>query len=283
MAGIRLTDQKPQYRKADGTLAAGGRILFYLTGTSTPKNVFAEPGLTTNLGSEIALDSDGRHSEDIHLADDAAYRIDVQDADDASIPGYPLDNVGGAASAGADIPDPADGADLQVWSTDGTAGGGYWRDVRELADSTGHATTEVWYSDGAGGGAYAPLPAAATYTVPTGGIAIAAGEIRNGTNLMKWGTDTAPAAPSSLSTSKAVTFSGTAFTAVQSCQVTPGAVSVTGQGAQVTPAYTSLGTTGFTANFFAGAENTGTGGSNGDKISGTVPFSWVVYGTCAAP
>ena len=55
----RLLDQKPQYRLADGTLAAGGSLNFYDTGTTTPKNVYGEPALSTNLGSTLTLNSAG--------------------------------------------------------------------------------------------------------------------------------------------------------------------------------------------------------------------------------
>ena len=55
----RLLNQLPQYRLADGTLCAGGSLNFYVTATTTPKNVYNGPGLGTSLGSTLTLDSAG--------------------------------------------------------------------------------------------------------------------------------------------------------------------------------------------------------------------------------
>lgn len=280
MPGIRLLDQKPQYTLASSALAAGGSIHFFESGTSTPKDVYGEPALSTNLGSVITLDSDGRHSEDIHLNDDAAYRIDVRDSDGASIPGYPLDDVGGGAgSAGADIPVPEDGEDGDVWRTTGLPNGGYWGPVRELADGTGH-DGEVWYSDGTeSGGYYAPLPTpdelpdlpADGVTQPSTGVVTIGGEqiVRGSGSAATNGTITVTAS---------VTFPA-AFASAPNVVVTPTIGGVTGDSpsGHVSAQATNISTTGFTAEFFAGAENNG-GNAN---ITSAVTFNYMAMGPAA--
>lgn len=279
MARTRLLDQKPQMRKADGTLAALGTVYFYETGTTTPKSVYNAPTGGSDLGASIGIDMDGRWSEDVWLNDDAAYRIDVKDSGGASIPGYPLDNVGSVADGSANIPDPATGAVDQVWSADGV-GGADWRDVNEVPDSTGHSTSEVLYSDNAGGSNWGPLPTDAEVPpLPDEGVTetTPGQDITVGTTRILNGNDTAPT-NSTIRVTKSVVF-GTAFGATPKVFIAPTIGSVTGDtpSADVSFAVTARSTTGFTVEFFAGAENNG-GNTN---ITTPVTFDWFAMGTAA--
>jgi hypothetical protein len=92
---------------------------------------------------------------------------------------------------------------------------------------------------------------------------------------MQWGSGTAPAA-AAISTSVAVTF-GVAFSnTAYSVQVTPTVTGVTGDTppAACSSQATSIGSTQFTANFFAGAE----ANSDNKNITSSVPFTWFAVG-----
>lgn len=272
---FRLVDPKPQFTLAAGPLAALGRILFYTTGTTTPKSVFGEPALSTDLGSEIPLNAAGRTTSDIWLAEDEEYRIDVQDSNNVSIPGYPLDHIRNTIGSGLAPPDPSGGVDGDSLLTDGTEW--YFQTLRELPDPTGHANTYLTCD----GSAWNPttIPEAATYDATNlpGGITSAPTTVVIGTVRFQWGSDTAPSNGSGLTTTKAVTF-GTAFSGTPThIDITPvlsSGVSSNSPPGFPTKHYSSPSTTGFTAGFAVGEENTG----GTDTISSTIPFTYFAVG-----
>jgi len=272
MAGYRISHPAIQWTADDFTIVPGGKLVFTDSGGSTPRNVFSDAAATVSLGNELTLNAASR-SVDFFM--DGEYRVRLLDEDDNQI--WLRDNVRDVASGGITPPDPADGEDGQVWATNGVTG--YWLTLLALPDPTGSDGYAV-VADG-DGYSLTPFPTPESFVIPDGGITTAANEFVIGKKCKKWGTGTAPAAASSLTTTQAVVFSGTAFTALEGVQITPRAVNITAQGAQVAAACISESTAGFTASFFAGAENTGSGGSNGDKISSSVPFYWEATGTIA--
>lgn len=269
---FRLLDQLPQYTLADGTLCAGGSLTFSISGGSTAKSVFQEPALSTDLGNVITLDSDGRHSEDLWLAEDVAYRVILRDADGATI--WTRDEVRSLdATVSVDLPDASDGTDGQALFTDGTAGGWYFDDVLTIPSMTGNADKYLT-NDGV-----ILLWRAFTDDVATTveATASSSGSIVIGDVMIQWGTDTAPIPGSGLTTTKAVTF-GTAFSGtpyhIGVCPALSSGVTSNTPSGYPAARYSSPSTTGFTAGFFVGEENTG----GTDAINATIPFTFFAIG-----
>lgn len=267
---FRLLDQLPQYTTALGELAAGGSLTFSITGTSTAKSVYAEPALSTDLGSTITLDSDARHSEDLWLAEDSAYRVILKDSDGVTI--WQRDNVRALDTAeSANLPDAADGTDGQALFTDGTEGGWYFDDVLAIPSQTGNdgkylttdgaalswATPETFDSDN--------LP---------GGVTSTSTQVVIGNTMILCGSGTA-STNGTIRVTSSVTFA-TAFTAAPKVVVTPTIGAVTGDSpaASCSAQATSIATTGFTAEFFAGAENNG----GETDITSNVTYNWIAMG-----
>jgi hypothetical protein len=274
---LRLSDPNPVYLDADGNPCAGGKLVFTRTGTSTAHNVFTDAGLGTSLGNEIDLDASGRAETDFWLdASTYAYRVVLKEEDDTTV--WTRDNVREIDTAGVSIPDPAGGNDGEVVMVDGGAYVLYQVLAALLPDMTGHAGKQLG-TDGALA-FWEAKDEAPTYDFDNlpGGLEVSLGatwSLRIGGLLVQGGADTAPTA-SAISTSKAVTF-GTAFSAEPFfIGVSPKATGVTNNSPSDHPSgtYTSPTASGFTANFFCGAENTG----GTITITSTIPFTWLAVG-----
>lgn len=93
-AGFRATD-------SDDNPLAGGYILFFAAGTTTPKAVYSDADLSTSLGTTVNLNSSGAPVSGSNvpvliypgLGD---YKIVYYDADDVAVPGMSFDDVPGA-------------------------------------------------------------------------------------------------------------------------------------------------------------------------------------------
>lgn len=85
----RLLNQSPVYLDDDGQPVAGGTLYFYVSGTTTPKDVYGDKAKTVNLGSTELLDSSGRQVNDIWL--DGSYTVTLRDADAVQV--WSLDDV----------------------------------------------------------------------------------------------------------------------------------------------------------------------------------------------
>lgn len=96
---FRITDPAPVFWAEDAR-AAGGTVEFYESGTMTPKSVYAEKALTTDLGNEIDLDAEGRLEVDAWGS--GAYTVVVKDADGVQISSR--DNV----EAPSELPAPSE-------------------------------------------------------------------------------------------------------------------------------------------------------------------------------
>jgi hypothetical protein len=268
---FRLLDFKPQFRLASGALAALGSLEFFITGTSTPKNVFGDESLSTNLGSTITLNAAARTTQDIWMATDVEYRITLKDSLGAIVAGYPLDHVRSGDAAGAAPPDPTAGSDGDSLLTDGTDW--YFQALRAVPDPTGHAGTAL-LTDGdlIYWGAEQTIPTYDSTHLP-GGIVQGSGSLVIGKLMILWGNGTAPTSGTT-ATSVGVTF-GTPFTSsLLHVSLTPTIGPVTGESAHCSAQATGGSITGFTANFFAGAED----GGGSLNISTAVTFTWVAFG-----
>lgn len=273
MTAFRLADLVPQFRDDAGEIVVDGYLLFSSSGGSAPKSVYANPDGTGSLGAQIDLDSAGRYDQDFWLGA-GEYRVRLMTADDEQV--WLRDDVRDMAAGGIVPLDPADGDEDDVYTTDGVDAS--WQPLLRLPDPTGQDGKQLAVASGVYVLEAKFDPEEFDADNLPGGITTASGEIVIGKKCIKWGTATAPAASGALSTTLAVVFAGTAFNATPSITVTPGAAAVTGQGASVSSAAISKSSAGFTASFFAGAENTGNGS---DKITSSVPFDWIAIGTTA--
>ncbi len=265
---FRFLDPNPIYWANDGTMCAGGTLRFYENNSTTPTNAGEGQDLSPSLGATITLDSSGRAEDDVWLAS-GSYRARLYNADDELQ--WSRDYVQDADGLALTPLDPADGNEDDVYSTDGIAA--LWRAIREVADPTGHSG-KYYGNDGAVTGWYA-FPAATVYDEDSlpGGIAQDATTFRVGNLLVQTGSGTA-ATSGTTATSEGVTFGAAFDTAPVVVGVTPTVGSVTSEGAHVSAQATSITTSGFTANFFAGAEDGG-----GDlSISTPVTFRWIAFG-----
>jgi len=196
---FRLFDPFQVFTDQHGELAVGGSLIFFTTGTTTPKDVFSDPGLTVNLGNTITIGSDGRPVSDIwgsdsyraRLLDDRGVQIGP-DRDAIAIPG------GGAAA----LPTPF--IPNALLTNDGALA--EWLTTILMPDPTGHSgnllgtdgTAVFWQTVASLG-----IP-----TITTGGSSIVWG----GKKLL-WGSGTLPSSGSN-TTSAAVTFPDSGFSSV---------------------------------------------------------------------
>lgn len=194
MAAFRVLDQAPQYLLADGSVNAGGKLTFYETDLTTPKNTWSDKALSVLNSNPVIMDAAGRTLTDVW--GDGEYGVVMSDADDNVI--WTRNNVqGGAGDPSLEIPTPLD-VDYFL-TNDGSSL--LWRYVRQVADPAGHAG-QVYFSDGELGywGALPNIP-----DLPADGIDDTPTSVRIGTTLQQWGSDTFPATGGQ-ETSKAVTF-----------------------------------------------------------------------------
>jgi hypothetical protein len=76
-----LTYPKFQVPNLSGTNLSGGKVYFYIVGTSTPKDTYSDAAFTVPNDNPVILDSRGE--ADIYV--DGAYKIILKDADDVEI------------------------------------------------------------------------------------------------------------------------------------------------------------------------------------------------------
>lgn len=271
MAVSRFYDPKPVYFDNSGVICAGGTIYFFEADTVTAKHCFAEPELSTDLGVSVDLDASGRLESPVFLS--GAYCAQLKDADDVQV--WFQEDLGETDASAIPALDPADGEDGQVYSTDGTPGGAYWRDVLEVPDCTGNSgkylgtdgVTPDWES----------FPAAVVYdsTNLPGGITQGATSFQIGKLLVQFGTGTAPTAAAEY-TSVAVSFS-TAYATLLHVSCSPtGSSGFTGRGTGATQQIAGS-TSGFTARFSCGNEH----GAGDYNITTAVTFTWIAFGLVA--
>lgn len=83
----------------------GGKVYFYISGTTTPQNVYADDG-TTSLGNNLTLDANG--ATDFRLGTGLTYKIDLKTAAGASVTGWPINKIVGSDGVLISLADPSD-------------------------------------------------------------------------------------------------------------------------------------------------------------------------------
>lgn len=83
------TPSKAKFDNNSGEALSGGKVYFYVAGTSTPKDTYSESTGTTLNANPVILDSRGEAN--IFLLGDQAYKVVVKDSSDVTI--YTVDNV----------------------------------------------------------------------------------------------------------------------------------------------------------------------------------------------
>lgn len=267
MAAFRLFSKLNTFYGLTAQLLPGGYLKFYEAGTTTPKDVFGDEGLSVNNGVTVDLDSSGR--PDVDVWGEGAYFVEVYDsldvkqgeADDVQIPG----------AGGLTIPALENGKFL-------TNNGAVllWTAIREVPDPTGQSgkllsndgENLIWQSPAA-------LP-----EIPAPDFAVGSDGVRIGNFFMLPGNGTAPASGNK-STSANITFSPP-FTALWHVAVTSIGSSFTGSGALVDNAVSGFtvgaSATGATVNFNVSDDDN----SSGWKITSPVPFTWIAFGLVAS-
>lgn len=100
----------PRFKAIDGNgnPIRGGLLYFYEAGTSTAKDSYTDKACTTAATNPVVLDSNGEAT--IYLL--GTYKVNLKNRHSAQMPGWPIDNIDGAAGAtvGASYPT-ADAAD----------------------------------------------------------------------------------------------------------------------------------------------------------------------------
>ena len=93
-----LFDLNRVFTDADNVPLAGGKVYFFAAGTSTPLDTFTDSDLTPGQENPnpIILNSSGCADDPIY-GSAAAYKVNLTDADDVQIDGWPRDNWGIAA------------------------------------------------------------------------------------------------------------------------------------------------------------------------------------------
>lgn len=263
MASFRILNQAPQYLLADGRVNAGGKLFFYETDLSTPKDTWSDEAMSTLNSNPVVMDAAGRTLTDVW--GDGEYGVVMTDSADVVI--WTRNNV--RASNADEVTIPALETDKALFNNGSFL---QWRLVLQVPDPTGHAD-EILKSDGTiPFWGPAPETPELDIVIDNSPITIQVGDGSDDTKgLMQAGTSTAPANPGGTSTSIPVVFS-TSYSATPGLSVT--AQANTQPGGPIVSGYIGLTTTGFTAVF-----DVAEGAPEDQFITNPVPFSWISVGT----
>lgn len=270
MAAFRILNQAPQYLLASGRVNAGGKLFFYETDLTTPKNTWADPDLSTLNSNPVEMDAAGRTLTDVW--GEGEYGVVMTDANEAVI--WTRNNVQASATGGLEIPALQDGLFL---TNDGSVLA--WAVILQVPDPVGH-DGDVLYSDGEIS-YWGPLPDTPDPTDPdivVGTLRFQAGTSTDSTKFVtKYGTATA-AATGTKGTSVAVNI-GEDFDALWFITITVMVPQATSSGAMVDSAAINW-TQGSAGNSFTAVFNVSDDDSNPAwTISEDIDFAWKAEGT----
>jgi len=96
MTGVIATIPRNQFFDQLGKPLAGGKLYTYLAGTTTPAATYQDQALTIKNENGIPLDAIGSCS--IWLAPEKNYKFVLKDKRGVTVPGWPVDNISGAAT-----------------------------------------------------------------------------------------------------------------------------------------------------------------------------------------
>lgn len=112
---------------SSGDIESGALLEVYTAGTTTPVTTYQDSALTTAHAFPVVASAAGRFAEVYVPAGN--YKIDLQDSEGASLPGYPRDNVSIAASGvttgatyGRAIQLSDDYSDTTAWAVESSVG-----------------------------------------------------------------------------------------------------------------------------------------------------------------
>lgn len=259
MAAFRILNNAPQYLLADGSVNAGGKLYFYETDLTTPKDTWSDEAMTTLNSNPVIMDAAGRTLTDVW--GDGEYGVEMTTSLD--VVQWTRNNVQSGADSGLVIPALVDGEFL-------TNNGSVllWDSIRQVPDPTGH-TGEYLTNDGL----LAFWQALVIPDLPADGIETGTKLFRIGNLQIIAGVETMPITGTHTAT-KAVTFS-TPFNA------TPyyvGCTNITGflasLGALGTVAALSQSATGFTINVDVNIDSS----DGGWNISNAISVQWIAFG-----
>ena len=255
MPAFRILDPSPVYFLLDGvTPAVGGRLEFYEAGTTTPKDVFGDEGLTVNNGSTIAIGTDGRAVDDIW--GDGSYRVRLYAVDNTEV--FDRDNVEIPGGTGTAIPALQSGKFL---SNDGAVL--EWADILQPLDPSGQSG-KILGSDGT---------SLVWTALPTSSQTVTSTKIVLGAATLQWGSGTMPASGNTTA-SVAVSFSPSFSGLPYHVGVTGG----TGSGATSSGGLLILSAGSRSASGFTACADTNGLGSGSGGITSAVPFTWFAIG-----
>lgn len=266
MAAYRFYNPAPVFESLLGTEnLPNGSLTFYDRGTTTPRNTYSDPELTTPNTNPVILDGGGRANTNIWL--DGEYTVVLEDSLGAVV--WTRDV---APEVGQELTIPAlapgfltnDGVNL------------LWQTVREMPDPTG-STNQVPVTDGAG---YVLTNMPTDPVIPDPETEVGADFYRSGVStdptkfLVQWGSASASVSGSKSTTSNIVFATPYATPPKVFVINTTGYVTQKGN-VQPTVSATSVSTTGATFLF-----STQTGEDNSDNnIVTPVGYDWVAFGT----
>jgi|SRR5881392_209930 hypothetical protein len=269
MASFLLFDKIQSLYGSSGQLLTSGYLKFYVVGTTTPQDVYAESALTTNVGAQVALDLSGRPVYEAWGNTTDAYFVELYDSNDDKQGEISRKEVPGGTGQSIPVPnvDEFMTGDGTNFDTENLAN-------RLVPDPTGQAN-KVLSTDGSGLTWIAKPADGATPTLPplpTGGITVTTSTVLLGDVLIEFGTGSASASASH-TTSQSVSF-GTAFTSAPKVFVQPTGGGVTGDGYYVVPSITSVSASGFAVGFNVNED----GSESGKNISLAVAFNYIAIG-----
>jgi hypothetical protein len=82
-----------QFFNASGAVLAGGKLNYYVAGTSSPQNTYADAAGSIANPNPLILDGSGRLTSDLYLGGIANYKELLQDSTGATISPWPDDNI----------------------------------------------------------------------------------------------------------------------------------------------------------------------------------------------
>lgn len=263
MASFRLYSKTRTWFGSTGQLLAGGYLRFYAANSTTPQNVYGEAALTTNNGSQVDLDASGRLVNDCWANTSASYFVEVYNS--AGVKQGEEDNVEVPGGSGQAIPIPEPG-----YFVTGDGAQFLTAEIRQVPDPTGHSNKVLATPDGI---ALSWIAKPADGAAGVSDTATTATSIRVGNRLIQWGSGTAPASATEITTAE-ITFP-TPFSAAPYLVVPQVATGPTVNGhALVADGITGLSASGCTVNFNVADRHY----VDGSKLINSIPFTWVAVG-----